>query len=134
MSSDVQQNDEVLQLSRRERQIMEVVYALGEASVNQVWGEIPEPPSRTAVRTMVRILEEKGHLKHRKEGREFIYRPTRPRDTVGRSAFSRVLDTFYNGSLVDALAARLCDGNERLDDAELEQLGQLIQEARRQGR
>ena len=84
--------EDVLQLSRRERQIMEAVFSLGEASVNQVCHAIPDPPSRTAVRTMVRILEEKGHLAHRKEGREFIYSPTHARDSVGRSAMSRVLE------------------------------------------
>ncbi len=126
--------DELQTLSRRERQIMEVVFAFGEASVNQVWESIADAPSRTAVRTMVRILEEKGHLTHIQQGREFIYRPTQPRDTVGRSALNRVLDTFYNGSLADALAAQLFDDNEPLNDDQLEKLGKLIQDAKHQGR
>ena len=121
-------------LSRRERQIMDIVYAHGEASVNQVWEELPTPPSRTATRTLVRILEDKGHLRHRKEGREFIYRPTHRRESVARSALDRVLNTFYNGSIVDALAAQLFNEKEPLNDEQLEQLGQLIREARSQGR
>ncbi len=126
--------DELQTLSRRERQIMDAIFALGEASVNQVWEAIADAPSRTAVRTMVRILEEKGHLSHTQQGREFIYRPTQPRDTVGRSALNRVLDTFYNGSLADALAAQLFNDTDPLNDDQLEKLGKLIQDAKHQGR
>ncbi|MDP6443281.1 MAG: BlaI/MecI/CopY family transcriptional regulator [Pirellulaceae bacterium] len=121
-------------LSRRERQIMDIVYACGEASVNQVVGQIPDPPSRTAVRTMLRILEEKGHLKHRKTGREFIYAPTRPRQRVGLSALNRVIDTFYNGSLEDAVAAQLFESQSKLSTEQLKRLDDLIQQAKAQGR
>ena len=126
--------DELQTLSRRERQIMDAIFALGKASVNQVWEAIADAPSRTAVRTMFRILEEKGHLSHTQQGREFIYRPTQPRDTVGRSALNRVLDTFYNGSLADALAAQLFNDTDPLNDDQLEKLGKLIQDAKHQGR
>ncbi|KPK79636.1 MAG: hypothetical protein AMJ81_12980, partial [Phycisphaerae bacterium SM23_33] len=91
--------DEHNQLSRRERQIMDIVYARGVASASRVLEDMPDPLSRATVRTMLRILEEKGHLKHHKQGREFIYQPTRPRRRVGQSALRRVLNTFFDGSL-----------------------------------
>ena len=122
------------ELSRRERQIMDIVYAHGEASVNQVWEELPTPPSRTATRTLVRILEDKGHLRHRKEGREFIYRPTQPRQRAGLTALNRVLETFYNGSLEEAVAARLFEGPAQLSDEQLRRLDNLIKQAKQQGR
>ena len=122
-----------LHLSRRERQIMEVVYARGEASVNEALSDMPDPPSRTAVRTMMRILEEKGHLKHKKKGREFIYRPVRPRARAARSALRRVLQTFFDGSLGQAVAVHLADPKSRLSEEELKSLAELIREAKKKG-
>ena len=120
-------------LSRRERQIMDIVYGQEEATVNQVLAEMPDAPTRTAVRTMLKILEEKGHLKHRKVGREFIYRPTRPRKRAGLSALNRVLETFYDGSLEDALAAHLFDGKSQLEADDLRRLSDLIEAAKQKG-
>ena len=117
-------------LSRRERQIMDIIYSLSEASVNQVLERLPDPPGRTAVRTLLRILEEKGHVVHHKLGREFIYQPTRPRKRAGISAFQQVLDIFYNGSIEKAVAAHLSDV-EVLDDDELARLESLIEGAKR---
>ena len=119
------------QLSRRERQIMNVVYARAEASAAEVWRELPDPPSRTAVRTLLRILEEKGHLRHRKQGRRFIYRPTRPRRRAGRSALRGVLETFFDGSLEKAVAAHLSDPAAELSPEELKRLARLVREARK---
>ncbi|MFG0250822.1 MAG: BlaI/MecI/CopY family transcriptional regulator [Phycisphaeraceae bacterium JB051] len=121
-------------LSKREQQIMDVIYREKEASVNTVWQAIPDPPSRTAVRTLVRILEEKGHLKHKVDGREFIYSPTRKPHTAGRSALSNVIDTFFNGSIEAAVAAHLSDPKVKPDQDELDHLQKLINEARKQGR
>ena len=123
------------QLSKRERQIMDVVYAHGEATVSQVMAGIPSPPMRGALRTLLRILERKGHLTHRQEGREFIYRPTQPRGQAGRSALGRVLDVFFNGSLEHAVAAHLSDPRRsaKLTAEELERLSDLIEKARKQG-
>src|SRR5438270_704536 len=123
------------QLSKRERQIMDAVYARGEATVAQVLEGIPDPPMRGALRTLLRILENKGHLTHRKQGREFIYRPTRPRGQAGRSALGRVLDVFFGGSLGDAVAAHLSDPRRaaRLTPEELRRLSDLIDKATRQG-
>src|SRR5438874_13338821 len=94
-------------LSRRERQIMEIVYRRGQASAVEVLAELPDPPTKTAVRTLLRILEEKGHLRHRQEGLAYVYVPSRPRAQAGRSALRNVLQTFFDGSLEKAVAAHL---------------------------
>jgi BlaI family penicillinase repressor len=125
------QMDEQSQLSRRERQIMSIVYAQGEASAVEVWEALPDRPSRTAVRTLLRILEEKGRLRHRKLGRQFVYRPTRPRGRAGRSALQGVLTTFFDGSLEKAVAAHLSDPTAKPSPEELERLARLIREARK---
>ena len=123
------------QLSKRERQIMDVVYAEKEATVTQVMAGLPDPPMRGALRTLLRILERKGHLTHRQHGREFIYRPIRPRAQAGRSAFGRVLDVFFGGSLEHAVAAHLSDPRRaaRLTREELHRLSQLIDNAAKEG-
>jgi predicted transcriptional regulator len=121
-------------LSRRERQIMDIVYARGEATAAAVHGELPDPPSYSAVRALLAILVEKGHLKHRSEKGRYIYAPTRRRAQVGRSALRRVLDTFFEGSLEKAVAALLHGEDANLSQEELQRLGQLIQQARKEGR
>ncbi len=123
------------QLSKRERQIMDVVYAHGEATVTQVLAEMPDPPVRGALRTLIRILERKGHLTHRQVGREFIYRPTKPRGQAGRSALERVLDVFFGGSLENAVAAHLSDPRRaaKLSSDELHRLSDLIEQAKKRG-
>lgn len=120
-------------LSRRERQIMDVIYALGQATALQVVAKLPDPPSKTAVRTLLRILEEKGHLTHAVQGQTYLFRPSQPRENAGKSAFRRVLDVFFGGSLEQAVAMHLGDQAADLSAAELERLSQLIQEARRKG-
>jgi predicted transcriptional regulator len=122
-------------LSKRERQIMDVVYAHSEATVTTMLAEMPDPPMRGALRTLVRILERKGHLTHRQEGREFVYRPTKPRGQAGRSALGRVLDVFFNGSLENAVAAHLSDPRRaaRLTQEELQRLSDLIEQAKQRG-
>ena len=101
----------------------------GSFDVLEALNDLPDPPSRTAVRTMMRILEEKGHLKHNKKGREFIYRPVRPRARAARSALRRVLQTFFDGSLEQAVAVHLFDTKSKLSDDELKRLADLIREA-----
>ena len=88
---------------------MELVYARGEATATEVLAGMTDAPTRTAVRTFLRILEEKGHLKHRKRSREFVYYPTRLRERAGRSALQRLLETFFEGSLEKAVASHLSD-------------------------
>jgi predicted transcriptional regulator len=121
-------------LSRRERQIMDILYARGEAAAAEVHAALPDPPSRTAVRTLLRILEEKGHLQHEQRGLKYVYRPSRPRGPAGRSAFRRVLDTFFDGSLEKAVAAHLGDSAADLSPDELARLADLINQARKKGR
>jgi len=121
-------------LSRRERQIMDAVFALGEATVNQVVGTIPSPPTSMAVRRMMHILEEKGHLRRRENGREVMYLPRQAKAKAGRSAFQRVLETFFGGSLEEALAAHLLSRKDSVSDEERERLIALIEHARTEGR
>jgi predicted transcriptional regulator len=118
-------------LSRRQRQIMTIVFERGEASALEVWEHMPDRPSLTAVRTMLRILEDLGHLRHVKRGRQFVYRPTAARRSAGKSALQTVLQTFYNGSLEQAVAAYLADPKGRPNADELQRLAGLIREARR---
>ncbi len=121
------------QLSRRERQIMDIVYRRGKATALEVVAELPDPPGKTAVRTLLRILEEKGHLKHRQEGLAYVYVPSRPRAQAGRSALRNVLQTFFDGSLEKAVAAHLGDAATDLSPEELEGLAELIRQARTKG-
>src|SRR5262245_40089338 len=121
-------------LRRRERQIMDIVYLQGEASASNIHAALPDPPSYSAVRALLAILVEKGHLKHRAEQGRYIYAPTRRRAQVGRSALRSVLDTFFEGSLEKAVAALLQGADGKLSQEELQRLGQLIQQARKEGR
>ncbi len=122
------------QLSKRERQIMDAVYAHGEATVSQIFDGIPDPPMRGALRTLLRIMEKKGHLTHRKQGREFIYRPTQARGQAGRSALGRVLDVFFGGSLENAVAAHLSDPRAaKPTPEELRRLSDLVEKAMKRG-
>ena len=122
---------ELAHLSRRERQIMEIIYSQGEATATDVLRQLTDAPGRTAVRTFLRILEEKGHLKHKKRSREFVFSPTRQRERAGKSAFQRVLQTFFDGSLEKAVAAHLTDPDAEISDDELRRLSSLIRDANR---
>ncbi len=122
------------QLSRRERQIMDVIYQRGRASAAEVREALPDPPSYSAVRTLLTILEGKGLLKHAQEGPRYVYQPTERRDRAGRSALRQVLTTFYGGSLGKAVAALLDSSDTDLTPEELDRLSQLIEEARKEGR
>lgn len=122
------------ELSRRERQIMDAVFALGEATVNKVVEAIPSPPTATAVRRMMHILEEKGHLRRKEGGREVIYVARQAKAKAGRRAFERVLETFFGGSLEEALAAHLHSRKDEVSADERERLIALIEQAHREGR
>ncbi len=123
-----------LEFSRRERQIMDAVFALEEATVNQVVETIPSPPTAMAVRRMMHILEEKGHLRRRQRGREVVYSPRQTKDKAGRRAFERVLETFFGGSLEEALAAHLHSRKSQVSPEERERLITLIKQAQQEGR
>jgi predicted transcriptional regulator len=122
------------QLSRRERQIMDVVYRLGKAAVSDVLERLPDPPSYSAVRALMRILEEKGHLSHEQDGPRYVYLPTVPRDAAQASALSHLVRTFFGGSAEAAVAALLDLPEHGMNEGELDRLSRLIEEARGQGR
>ncbi len=121
------------QLSRRERQIMDVIYHRGAATATEVYEEMTDRPTRTAVRTFLRILEEKGYVEHRKQGREFVYRPTRPRGIEGRSALRHVLQTFFDGSLERAVGSYLHGQGAKPKAEDLKRLAELIRQAKKLG-
>src|SRR5215203_3636786 len=110
---------------------MEIIYAQGEATATTVLESMADAPSRTAVRTFLRILEEKGYLKHKNQGREFLFRPTRRREQAGKSALHRVLATFFEGSLENAVAAHLADPNSDISTEELKRLSAIIAQAKK---
>jgi BlaI family transcriptional regulator, penicillinase repressor len=112
---------------------MDVIYARRQATATDVVNDLADAPSRTAVRTFLRILEEKGHLKHRKEGREFVYAPTHPKSNAAKSALRRVLSVFFEGSLEKAVASHLADPGAEMSKAELKRLASLISQARKKG-
>lgn len=120
-------------LSRRERQIMEIVFREGRATAAEIQAALPDPPSYSAVRGLLRVLVEKGHLRHLKEGRGYVYLPTQPRRAAARSALRQVLRNFFGGSLEDAVAAFLGDSETEVAEAELDRLSALIEEAREGG-
>jgi predicted transcriptional regulator len=121
-------------LGARERQILDAIYQLGEGSVAEVRSTLPDPPSYSAVRTMIRMLETKGLLRHRQSGTKYVYRPTRSRESASRSALAHVMQTFFGGSATDAVAAILDASASRLTDNDLQRLEQLIDQARREGK
>jgi predicted transcriptional regulator len=125
---------DVLDLSRRERQIMEVVYRSGRATAGEVLEGLPEPPSYSAVRALLKILEGKGHLKHVLEDGRYVWLPTVPRDRARRSALQSLLQTFFEGSAEKAVAALLTQSKSKLSEDELERLARLIEDAREEGR
>ena len=121
------------QLSRRERQIMDSIYRRGRATAAEVLEDIPDPPSYSAVRAMLRLLEEKGHLRHEQDGPRYVFLPTVARDRARRSALKHVVRTFFDGSATDAVAA-LLDGDRSLSHSELDRLAEMIEQARKEGR
>ena len=120
-------------LGRRERQIMDVIFQLGEASVADVRKQLPDPPSYSAVRTMIRLLERKGFLRHRREGTKYVYRPTRSKASASRIALRHLIKTFFGDSAPDAVAAILDVSSPELSEDDLNRIEQLIDEARKEG-
>jgi|MDTC01.1.fsa_nt_gb predicted transcriptional regulator len=116
------------QLSRRERQIMDVVYRLGSASAADVQGTMPDPPSYSAVRAQLAILEEKGYLKHEKKQRKYIYAPTVAPSRAKRSALKQLLATFFDNSAVNLVAALLDSKDQKLTQEEIDRIHRLIED------
>lgn len=121
-------------LSRREKQIMDILFRRGEATVTDVRGELPDPPSYSAVRAQLRILEEKGHVTHHEDGPRFVFTPTIGRNDERVRAVEHLVATFFDGSREALVNALIADGDTRLDDDELRRLAALVAKARREGR
>lgn len=120
-----------IDLSRRERQIMDVIYRRGSATAAEITAELPDPPTSTAVRTMLRILEDKGHLTHEQDGVRYVYRAVVDREQARESVISHVVRTFFDGSAEQAMATLIDRSASELTDAELARLAGLIAKARR---
>jgi predicted transcriptional regulator len=122
------------QLSRRERQIMDVLHTKESATAAGVRAALPDPPSYSTVRALLRILEAKGHVRHRQEGVRYVYQPRASRETASRSALKRLVSTFFQGSVTQAMAALLETSDTQLSEAELGKLQLIIKQAKREGR
>ncbi len=118
-------------LTRRERQIMDILYASGEATAREIEAGIPDAPTGATVRTLLRVLLKKGHVRHRLEGRTYVYEPKAAPDKAARSAARRLLDVFFQGSLERAVSG-LLDARHSTSEAELARLERLIRKARKQ--
>jgi BlaI family transcriptional regulator, penicillinase repressor len=121
-------------LSRRERQIMDILYQRGKASANDVRDAMPDAPSYSAVRAMLRVLEEKGHIKHQEEGMKYVYAPVVAAGKAKRSAVKHVMDTFFQGSAEQIVAALLDVSSTRLTREELDRMAALIEKAKQEGK
>jgi predicted transcriptional regulator len=121
-------------LSRRERQIMEILHARAEATAAEVRAAMPDAPGYSAVRALLRILEEKGHVKHRRKGLRYVHLPTEGRARASRSALQRVVRTFFDGSAPKAAAALLEAADTKLSSQEIDRLQTIINQAKKEGR
>lgn len=120
-------------LSRRERQIIDILYRRGRATAAEVLEDLPGQPSYSTVRTQLRVLEEKGHVRHEDDGQRYVYSPAVPRGTVRRSALKHLVETFFDGSVEQAVAALLGGEGSRLTDEQLDRIEDLIRKARKEG-
>src|SRR5712691_9534465 len=123
-----------LHLSRRERQIMDVLYRKGSATAAEVLENLPDPPSYSSVRALLRILEEKGHIRHEENAGKYVFMPKVRREKASRSAIRHLVQTFFDGSAEDAVAALLDTSSWKLSEAELDRLQELIDKARKGGK
>ncbi|MGD0777128.1 MAG: BlaI/MecI/CopY family transcriptional regulator [Candidatus Solibacter sp.] len=121
-------------LSRRERQIMDILYQRGKGSASEVREAMEAAPGYSAVRAMLRVLEEKGHVKHQAEGLKYVYVPVVARDKAKRSAVKHVMETFFNGSAEQIVAALLDVSSTRLTREELDRMSEMIEQAKKEGK
>jgi len=121
-------------LSRRERQIMDIIYRMGSASAAEVEKHLPDAPSYSAVRALLRILEDKGHLKHAYDGPRYVYAPVVSRPVAQKSALRQLVKTFFDGSTSNAVAALLDMSGDDLSENELNRLSKLVEQAKREGK
>ena len=120
--------------SRREREIMDALYKLGKASAQQILEQLPDPPSYTAIRTQLTILEKKGHVRHLSDGTRYIYEPLVAREQMGRRAIDSLLKTFFDNSVERAVTALLTRKDADVSADDLDRLSRLIEKAKKEGR
>jgi predicted transcriptional regulator len=120
-------------LTRRERQIMDILYRRGRATANQVMDDLSGEPSYSTVRTQLRVLEAKGHIRHEEEGLRYVYSPAVPRHTVRKSALKHLVETFFDGSTEKVVSALLGGEGARISEAELERIAELVAKAKKDG-
>lgn len=123
----------VLHLSRRERQIMDIIYRRGKATAGEVMEDLPGNSSYSTVRTQLRVLEEKGHVRHEEEGLRYVYAPAVPHSAASKSALKHLMDTFFDGSASKTVAALLGGDARKLSDDELDRIARLIAKVRKDG-
>ena len=121
-------------LSRRERQIMDIIYRLGRVTVAEVLPELPGEPAYSTVRAQLRVLEQKGHVRHEEQGQQYVYTPTVPRHAVRQSALKHLVHTFFDGSREKVVSALLGSESGSVSDEELERIAQIIEKARKERR
>lgn len=122
------------ELSRREREMMNIIFRTGQATAAEVLESMPDPPSYSAVRATLRVLEQKGHLKHQHDGTRYVYMPTINRERARSSALDQLLDTFFEGSAAEVVATLLEHSKDQMTPQELDRLSTLIEKARKEGR
>jgi len=122
------------ELSRRERQIMETLYRLGRASAAEIHESMPNPPTQTAVRTHLAVLEEKGHIRHSRAGAKHIYEPVVSREQMAKTVMDGVVENFFGGSIEHVVATLIDPDEPKLSDEQLDRLSKMIEQAKRQGR
>ena len=120
-------------LTRRERQIVDILYRRGRATAGEVMEELPGEPSYSTVRTQLRVLEEKGHVRHEEQGLRYVYMPAVPRGAARKSALRHLIDTFFDGSAEQVVGALLGGAGARLTDEELDRIAELVARARKDG-
>ncbi len=121
-------------LSRRERQIMDIIYQRGQATAAEVLDNLPDPPSYSAVRAMLKVLEDKGHIRHKQQGPRYVFLPKVSREKAKRSAVQHLLQTFFDGSTENAVATLLDVSRSELSNSDLDRLNSLINQAKNEGR
>ena len=117
-------------LSRRERQVMNIIYAKGRATATEIHAALPDPPTFSATRAIIRTLEEKGHIRHEEDGQRYVYLPVVPRRVVSKSALKHVVNTFFDGSIEKVVAALLGPDGSKLSDEELDRIAGIVANAK----
>src|SRR3954470_6455027 len=133
-ASNAMRKDGHRNLSRRERQIMDILYARGRATAAEIHTALPDAPTYSAVRAKLRVLEEKGHVRHEEEALRYVYLPRVGRDTARRSALRHLVTTFFDGSVAQAVAALLDSSAANLDERELDRIANLVEEAKKESK